>query len=64
MRGSLLAGRVAIFRYVPHHQVEDSLRLGWLPTTVLAGTIHAEWSTMMAWLCGCPMSIPAGDGGR
>ena len=58
---NFLRGRDAVFRYTPHHQVDDSLRLGWLPTEILRGTVHDPWSIMMAWLachCGRRMPIP------
>ena len=35
-------------KYVPHHQVEDHERLGWLWRCV-----HNEYAAIMIWPCGC-----------
>lgn len=48
----------AIYRMVPHHEADDSVRLGWMPTPALDGTIHGQWSVLMLWLCECPMRVP------
>ena len=47
-----------VFRYAPHHAADDFLRLGWVPSDALAGTIHGEWSVLMFWLCACPAPMP------
>lgn len=60
---SIFSGRTLLFRYVPHHEVDASLRLGWVPTAVLGGLHHGEWSAMMAWgFCACAMPLPAREG--
>ena len=47
-----------LVRLVRWHQADAYLRLGWLPTDVLAGTIHEQYSVMMAWLCECKAPLP------
>ena len=50
----------AIYRMVPHHEADDSCRLGWEPTQALNGTTHGQWSVLMMWICGCgrAMRVP------
>lgn len=45
-----------IYRYVRHSEVEDFIRLGWLPTNALEGTSHGQWSVLCRWIC--PACVP------
>lgn len=47
-----------IYRIVPHHEADDSIRIGWVPLPDLDGTTHGQWSVLMMWLCACPMRVP------
>ena len=47
-----------VYRKVLHHEANDCILLGWVPTPVLDGTIHGQYCIMMMWLCECPMRVP------
>lgn len=49
--------RLRTFRYVSWNDLEDYLRLGWLPAADL-GPTHGEWSTLCEWLCQCEQVTP------
>lgn len=51
----------AIYHFVRIAQADDAVRLGWIPTPALQGTVHAPWSVLMMWTecaCGRPMRVP------
>lgn len=46
--------RERIFHQMPHVELEDWLRLGWMVVFDLPMP-HAQWSVMGEWLCDCPV---------
>jgi hypothetical protein len=46
-----------IVKYVPHRQIEDHLRLGWILLADL-GFPHRNWSVLMGWPCQCKLAEP------
>jgi hypothetical protein len=53
------------YRYCRIPDMEDWLRLGWLPTSALDGTHHGDWSVLCVWICGCaPPSLRVKLAGR
>jgi hypothetical protein len=49
--------RERIFHYATWSQLDDYLRLGWLPVADL-GQPHGQWATLCEWLCDCPALCP------
>jgi hypothetical protein len=47
-----------LFHIVRHYQVEDFLRLGWMPHNSLSGCTHGYWSVLVEWRCSCVPVIP------
>jgi hypothetical protein len=41
--------RTGLFRYVPHHRIDDFHRTGWMVVADL-GPTHGRWSVLM-WIC-------------
>lgn len=45
---------IRTFHMVRLEAAIDWLRCGWLPTPILDGTHHGQWSVAMEWVCACP----------
>jgi hypothetical protein len=67
-RGALEWGRAAegngmavcpVVKYVPHHEVERYLRLGWMEVADLL-VPHGHYVALMGWPCDCPLP-PLGE---
>lgn len=46
---------------IPHTQIEDYLRLGWMVLGPMIGP-HGHWSSLGQWLCDCPVRMPGKTG--
>ena len=54
--------RAKIHRWVRLCHADDYVRLGWVPQTTFAGTMHGLYSVHMSWLCEtCPPVIPLAE---
>jgi len=42
-----MKSRERVFAYAPRGQIEDWLRLGWLPHDSLEGTRHAQYAILV-----------------
>lgn len=49
---------MTLHRWVPHFQVPDFLRLGWIALPTLEGTHHGIYSAHCVWLCACKPAAP------
>jgi hypothetical protein len=45
-----------VIKYVPHHAIEDHLRLGWM---LLRDRLshHSDYNVLMGWPCRCPIAF-------
>jgi hypothetical protein len=59
-----VVGSAEVLKFVRHGDIDDHLRVGWMPTGIdggLVGTYHGQWAILMQWICGCPVCIPQGS---
>jgi hypothetical protein len=52
-------------KFIRLHEVEDHLRLGWMPGHIdggLANDHHGDWSIIGVWPCDCKLREPLREG--
>jgi hypothetical protein len=50
--------REQVFAYAGLWNIEDWLRLGWLPHDSLGGCKHGDYAVLVEWCCSCPLKAP------